>query len=84
MHGERTCHSFIYFSGHDKTALRRTKTTKTNLILITLPVLYRMNQAKAMFQECNNEYIKPRSEQRRKAHQRPLLDSGDAVYRHVL
>ncbi|HHD2945714.1 TPA: hypothetical protein ACPZ0W_004793, partial [Enterobacter bugandensis] len=25
-------------------------------------------QAKAMFQECNNEYIKPRSEQRRKAH----------------
>ena len=35
-----------------------------NLILLTLPVLYRMNQAKAMFQECNNEYIKPRSEQR--------------------
>ena len=64
LHGEVMRHSFIYFSGHYKTASGRTKTTKTNLILLTLPVLYRMNQAKAMFQECNNEYIKPRSEQR--------------------
>ncbi|TAT64218.1 transposase, partial [Enterobacter cloacae] len=63
LHGERTCHSFIYFPGHNKTASGRTKTTNTNLILITLPVLYRVNQAKAMFQECNNEYIKPRGEQ---------------------
>ncbi|AZV07006.1 transposase [Enterobacter asburiae] len=64
LHGEEKRLSFIYFPGHYKTASGRTKTTKTNLILITLPVLYRMNQAKAMFQECNNEYIKPRSEQR--------------------
>ena len=64
LHGEVKRHSFIYFPGHDKTASGRTKTTKTNLILLTLPVLYRMNQAKAMFQECNNEFIKPRSEQR--------------------
>jgi hypothetical protein len=80
MHGEEERHSFIYFSRqlpneaalHHKTAFSRTKTafsrTKTaehlSLILITLQVLYRMNQAKAMFQECNNEYIKPRSEQR--------------------
>ena len=42
----------------------RTKTKHKSLILITLQVLYRMYQAKAMFQECNNEYIKPRGEQR--------------------
>lgn len=64
LHGERTGHSFIYFSRHYKTASGRTKTKHKSLILITLQVLHRMNQAKAMFQECNNEYIKPRGEQR--------------------
>ncbi|HAS1784114.1 TPA: transposase [Enterobacter cloacae] len=65
MHGERTRHSFIYFSRHYKTAQGRTKTIQYNsLILITLQVPYRMNQAKAMIQECNYEYIKPGGEQR--------------------
>lgn len=64
LHGEVKRHSFIYFSRHYKTASGRTKTKHKSLILITLQVLYRMNRAKAMFQECNNEYIKPRGEQR--------------------
>ncbi len=77
MHGEEERHSFIYFSRqlpdkaalHHKTAFSRTKTAEhLSLILITLQVLYRMNQAKAMIQECNYEYIKPGGEQRREAH----------------
>ncbi|RDT54305.1 transposase, partial [Klebsiella pneumoniae] len=36
LHGERTGHSFIYFSRHYKTASGRTKTKHKSLILITL------------------------------------------------
>ncbi|MGS6164723.1 transposase [Enterobacter mori] len=77
MHGEEERHSFIYFSRqlpnkaalHHKTAFSRTKAAEhLSLILITLQVLYRMNQAKAMIQECNYEFIKPGGEQRREAH----------------
>lgn len=65
LHGEGATPPYIYFSRHYKTARSRTKTAnRYPLILITLQVLYRMNQAKAMIQECINEYIKPSGEQR--------------------
>ncbi|SUH07314.1 D-glucarate permease [Salmonella enterica subsp. enterica] len=45
---------------------------------------FRVSVANAKFQECNNEFIKSRGEQCGETHERPLLDSGDAVYRHIL